>query len=481
MKMTALNILSLCLFIIFATSSFSEEPSPSYKVKRIKTILSMEINSSINPATYNFLKSGSDRAKSEGHDALLITMNTPGGLVSTTKDILTLIGEQNIPTIVWVKPEGASATSAGAIISAGAHLLFMSEGTNIGAATPITMSGDIEGKKDKNPEKTKKENSLKEKLPINIPNSPEGKSSDARAKAVNDLVALVASLSEARGRNGEAFSEMIKTAASFKAREAAEKNLINDIVNTRVDLKEKINGNIVAIKGEKFKLDTSEAEYIIHEMDLGLSLLNIFADPSLAYLLFLIGAALIYFEMQAPGGFIAGSIGAVCLVLAGIGFQVLPLNFGALGLIILSFALFIIEIYVTSYGILSLAGLGSLIAGSLFLFRSEAGDIQLEISMIISAVGGIGAFIGLIAYNLIRDRHVGRDTQFNSLVGSKGTVMAILEEIEGKPTMVQIKAAGEFWKANVSESFKVGDHIIVCDQSRENHLLTIKHDNGEDQ
>ena len=176
----------------------------------VKNILYLQIDSSINLATFNYLDSALAKAKLDGDDAILIRLNTPGGLVSTTKKILTLIGDSDIPFIVWIAPEGASATSAGAIISSAAHALYMSEGTNIGAATPIGLSGDLPGGESKN---TK-----------DITPTPAG--GDLRKKAINDLVALVQSLSEARKRNATLFGEMVSEGKSFKAHEAFEKKQI---------------------------------------------------------------------------------------------------------------------------------------------------------------------------------------------------------------------------------------------------------------
>ena len=151
---------------------------------KIEKILQLNIESSINPATYNYLAEGFKAAKNQKIDMILVTMNTPGGLVSTTKKILTLFGDSDIPVVVWIKPEGSSATSAGAIIASGAHGLYMSEGTNIGAATPIQMSGDIQQK-------------------------------DMKNKAINDLVALVSSLAETRGRTAKHVGELLEIASSF--------------------------------------------------------------------------------------------------------------------------------------------------------------------------------------------------------------------------------------------------------------------------
>ena len=320
----------------------------------------------------------------------------------------------------------------------------MSEGTNIGAATPIQMSGDID------------------------------KKSDARKKAINDLVALVQSLSEARNRNAVLFGEMIEKAASFKAQEAKEKNLINDIVNTDKELFLAISAaKGVKIKGQEKALTLTSPVIIDFEMDLGQKLLNIFANPSTAYILFLIGAALLYLEFQAPGGFVAGAVGALCLLMAGIGFQVLPLNFGALGLMVLSFALFMMEIYVTSYGILSLAGLASLVAGSLFLFRTDDAYLSLSHSLIFSVVLAIVSFIAIVVYLMVKERkNIGKE-KFNDTEGEKGVVIKFLKKQE-EGFLYQIKVHGEVWSALSEEELAVGAQIQTSEKRDDSMILRIR-------
>lgn len=385
----------------------------------VEKILSLDIHATINPATLNYLESGFKRASREGADLLLIKLSTPGGLVTTTKDILSLFGTSDIPVAIWVTPEGSSATSAGAILAGGAHVLVMSEGTNMGAATPVSIQGEVEN-------------------------------GDARSKAVNDLVALVQSLAETRGRNAELFGEMVAEGSSFKARGAQESNLIDGIVNTEREFFNFLKGRTIHLKGQDYTLElpTETPEVVRYEMDTGQTLLNILANPSLAYILFLIGAALIYLEFQAAGGFVAGAIGALCIVLAGIGFQVLPLNFGALGLIVLSFVLFIVEAFVTSFGLLTLAGITSLIFGSLFLYRTEDSYLSLSTAVIFGATGSVVAFLGIILYIMVRERKKIGAVRFNDPTGKKARVIGFLEEeSDGQSFCYQVQVEGELWKA----------------------------------
>lgn len=423
------------LFFLISHLCFGAE------IYNVSKITNLEVNSSINPATFNYLKSNLEKLSANKGDLAVIKLDTPGGLVTTTKDILTLIGSMDYPVAVWITPEGASATSAGAIIASGAHILVMSEGTNIGAATPITMGQDIEQK-------------------------------DAKSKAINDLVALVRSLSKARGRNPIYFEQMISKAESLDSRDALKKKVIDKIVNSDSELKKYLNDRNLTVKGKEIvtKVDSNVISKTV-EMDPGQQILNIFANPTTAYILFIIGAALIYFELQAPGGFIAGAVGVVFLCLAGIGFQVLPLNIGAMGLIILSFVLFVLEAYITSFGILTLAGLSSLIFGSLFLFRTENSYIELETTVVYSVVAAIAIYVGFLGWFFIKTYRKSKD--FYTTQNESGTVMKLLDEKDGE-FHYQIKVHSELWNAKSKESLQAGDSVHV-DKANENDLiLTIK-------
>ena len=438
---TCINYLILLLSLSFSNAFGQAVKAEDYAVKRFRTL---EISSSINPATYSYLSTEIGKSKSQFGDLVIIKMNTPGGLVTTTKDIITLIGKSDVPVVVWISPEGASATSAGAIIASSAHLLTMSEGTNIGAATPIGMGKDIEQK-------------------------------DAKAKAVNDLVALVSSLSESRGRNSKAFAQMISEAASFGAQEALDKKIVDAITNTQVDLIKFINGQTVRVKGKDVVLDVQEGASVVEaDMDPGQMILDIFSNPMTAYILFMIGAALVYFEFQAPGGFIAGAVGVVFLILAAIGFQVLPLNFGALGLIILSFILFILEIYITSYGILALAGTAALVFGSLFLFRTENAYMDIQLPLIFSVVGAILLYIFIVGYVLFAGATKRKDRKkFFTSKDESAHISKYIRFEEGQH-YYQVKVSGETWNAKSSNRYEIKDKVKVLDQDNDKMILILE-------
>lgn len=421
-----------------ASERASENASVNYQVKRAHFL---QIDSSINPATFNYLETHLKKFNQKNGDVVIIKMDTPGGLVSTTKDIITLIGSLDYPIVMWITPEGASATSAGAIISSCAHLLFMSEGTNIGAATPVGLGKDIE-------------------------------KSDGRQKAINDLVALVSSLSKSRGRNEKLFSKMITEAASFDAQTALKEKLINGIINTQVDLLKAMDQQEVKVLGTHLKLNIEpNLETTRIEMDPGQQILNIFSNPSTAYILFIIGAALLYLEFQAPGGLVAGGVGTICLILAGIGFQVLPLNYGAMGLIILSFILFILEAYITSYGILTLGGIASLVFGSLFLFRTENAYIEIQLPMVLSVVFAIVIYVVLVGFVILKT-HKKRPAFFTKK-HNEGHVLKFLNQ-EDDNFYYHVKVNGEIWKATSKTELQPGEKVVINQEDDDNMLLKIE-------
>lgn len=417
------------ILMALTISLFTFSPFSFAKDHNVNTILEITIDSAIGPATYNYTKEAFKKASITKSDLVLIKLNTPGGLLSSTKSILTLIGSSDVPVAFWITPEGSSATSAGAILASAAHILSMSEGTNIGAATPIQMSGDIE-------------------------------KGDLRNKAINDLVALIKSLAQSRKRNTALYASMIEKASSYDAVTASKENLIDYIANNQSEFLTKLNDQVVNVKGEELTLKLNSPEIISFEMDLGQKLLNILANPNTAYILFIIGAALFYLEFQSPGGMIAGSSGAVFLIFAAIGFQVLPLNFGALALIVLSFVLFILEIYITSYGILSLAGLASLISGSLFLYRTDDAYIEISKELIFSASGAVAAFIAFMFFVIMRDHKNIGVKRFNSMVGKMATVVSVVEEHEDY-FIYQVKVQGEVWKLKSKKELELQSDVEI--------------------
>jgi membrane-bound serine protease (ClpP class) len=439
-----MNIKYFYLFCLLLNLNFSIDVRSAESLeipkREIDTIVELEINAAITPAIYNYIETAVKNLARPHHTFLLIHLNTPGGLVTTTKDILTFLGSQDLIYGIWVTPEGASATSAGAILAGSAHFIFMNEGTNIGAATPIGLGEDIE-------------------------------KGDAKSKILNDLVSLTQSLAEARNRKSEPFIKMIKEAKSYSAQEALKDGFINNIMSHRKQLKNLLDGKTTKIKGNEYIIHFSDpVDFKKVKMNSAQRLLNIFAHPSTAYILFIIGVALIYFELQAPGGYVAGGIGLISLILAGIGFQVLPLNFGSMGLIVLAFILFILEAFVTSFGLLTIGGIISLIVGSIFLYKTDDSFISLSLSLIISTALSILLYVALILWFIVKERKKNKSKKFFNFQNETGKIIKILERSDGNGMYhYQIKIAGEIWNAQSLKQHELNSEVKILNID-ENHL-----------
>lgn len=412
--------------VLFPFSGFTK----TYRVDEISTL---SINSAITPATFDYLKHRFETLPKSS--LVLVKMNTPGGLLTTTKEIISLIGNNGRPVVVWITPEGASASSAGAIISSGAHFIFMAPGTNMGAATPIGMVGDI-------------------------------KESDARKKALNDISALVRSLAELRGKPAKPFEEMITEAKSFTEKESLKMGIIDGVASDQYEIVKLLTGKKTVLSGTEYTLHFSESlNYVNYSPSLGQSLLEVLANPSVAYILFLLGAALIYFELQAPGGLIAGAIGAILLVLSGISFHVLPLDWGAFGLIGVGIILLILEIYVTSYGILSIGGLLSLVFGTLFLFHGETGLISVRYEILFSTLLGVISALAILVWYLVREnKKVKKPSHFFLPVGAEGIAM----------NASQVKVNGEIWSAYSDDDLSPDAAVIVTEVDPIKLIIKVK-------
>lgn len=397
----------------------------------------LSVNSAITPATYDYLKQNFESLPEK--TLIIIKLNTPGGLVTTTKDIITMAARKKRPFVVWITPEGASAASAGSIIASAAHFIFMSPGTNMGAATPVGLGEDI-------------------------------KESDGRKKAMNDLTAMVRSLSASRGRPTEPFEKMITDAESYTSIESLKLGIIDGVVSNQDEMLARLNSKTVIIDGVETQLKVNNVLSKNYEPTIGQSILEVIANPSTAYVLFLIGVALIYFELQAPGGYIAGTLGVCLLILAGIAFQVLPLDWGSMGLILAGIFLLILELYVVSYGLLGLAGVAAFVMGSLFLFHGDTGYISVQYNVIFSALAGVFLTSALLVWFLWKEKKKHKDgNDFFLPTGATGTVLSKINEQE-----YQVKVRGEIWRAFADEKLQINDAVTVSEVDTNKLIIRIK-------
>ena len=423
-------------WLFFSLSIFNSVYAEKEKEMTINNIVILKINSAITPATKDYIQENISKATDQS--LIVIKLNTPGGLVATTKDIISLVSNSAHPVAIWIAPEGAAASSAGALIATSAPFIFMSPGTIIGAATPINLGSNIS----------------------------EG---DGRNKIVNDLKAMVRSMSQLHNRPGVFFEDMITTARSFTDQEALKLEIIDGVVSTPAEMIPVLSKKSIHLLGEQYKIKIEHVMISEMEPSIGQKILEVLANPSASYFLFLLGIALIYFEFQAPGGYISGAAGFSLVIISAIAFQVLPLHWGAFSLIICGLVLLIMDLYLPSHGLLSIAGLIASLLGSLFLFHNVSGFIEIKYSVIISCFLGITLPLAFIFWytNKHDVKHLGKD-DFFAPIGGIGTIVTVEE------SFYQIKVNGQFWRGLSEETLSVGDQVEVIEKVSNQLMVKIK-------
>ncbi|MHB9074718.1 MAG: NfeD family protein [Desulfobaccales bacterium] len=380
---------------------------------------------SVNPGLAEFIVEGIATAEHENAEALVIELDTPGGLDSSMRQIVQAISNAKVPVIVYVYPRGARAASAGVFVTMAADVAAMAPGTNIGAAHPVSVGM---AKMDKTMEK----------------------------KVLNDMVALGRSLAAERGRNADWMEKAVRQSVSIPATEAVKLKVVDLMANNLDDLLTKINGQQVDVGGKQLVLHTVGVP--VREISEGLRfrLLKYIADPNIAFILMMIGLAGLYFEIAHPGVVLPGVVGSICLLLAFFAFQTLPINYIGVLLIFLAFVFFILEFKITSYGLLSVAGVVSLFLGGIMLFRGgEGGDMSISWGVLIPTVITISLFFIVVAGIVFRSHLQRSMTGTAGMVGERGVAYTALNP-EG-----QVYVHGEYWHAESTEPVAKGEPVEV--------------------
>jgi membrane-bound serine protease (ClpP class) len=389
-----------------------------------KNIKVLRIEESINPGTAAFLERGARQAVEEEAVLLVVELDTPGGLVTSMRTMIKTIMNAPIPVVVFVSPSGAQAASAGVFVVMAADIAAMAPGTNIGAAHPVVAGG-------KEMDET------------------------MNTKVVNDLVAFIKSIATRRGRNAEWAEEAVRKSVSITAEEALEIKVIDLIARDMDELLLKLEGWSVQTKAGKKKLKLKGVPVERVRENLRDRILKTISNPNIAYLLMLIGMAGLYFELSHPGTIFPGVIGGISLILAFYAFQTLSVNYAGVLLIILGAILFLLEIKVTSYGLLSIGGVICLTLGSIMLFNTGAPGLRISWSVLIPAVLVISGFFMAVAFLAVQ-AHIARPrTGGQALIGEIAVAKESLAP-EGK-----VFVHGELWNATSDEIVPVGAKVEV--------------------
>lgn len=394
----------------------------------------------ITPVASDYLVDRLGEAASLGVDAVIIELDTPGGLDSSMRDIIKAMLASPVPVIVHVAPAGARAASAGAFITLAAHVAAMAPGTNIGSASPVQMGGAIQD-------------------------------STMAAKVSNDAAAYIASLARDHGRDEELARQFVTEALNLTYREALDAGLIDVVAPTTAALLDSVDGRTVTINGTERTLAVAGADIEERGMDARRALLMRLVDPNVAYILMLIGIYGLFFELSNPGAFAPGILGGICLLLALFAFQALPVNYAGVALIILGTVLLILEVKVTSFGALSIGGVAALVLGSLMLFDSSEPWARVSLGVMIPALVVFAGFFMLCVWLVIRGHKRKPITGPEAIVGEHGRVVRV---IGGANARGKVVVHGEMWDAVAPEPIAAEAQVeVVRVEGRVVHVVAV--------
>ncbi|MGH7386526.1 MAG: NfeD family protein [Candidatus Rokuibacteriota bacterium] len=370
----------------------------------------IELDSAITPVTVRLLITALERAQAEGAQALIVQINTPGGLERSMRSMVQTILGSPIPIIVYVAPTGARAASAGVFITMAAHVAAMAPATNIGAAHPVAVGG--------------------------------GMDKETSKKVENDAAAFARSIATERGRNAEWAEKAVRSSVSATEREAVKLKVVDLVADSVADLLAKVNGRTVKTTKGRVTLATTDAPVKVIEVRFRDRFLAVITDPNVAYLLMMAGMLGIFFELSNPGAILPGVIGGICLILAFFAFQSLPVNWAGLLLILFGVVLLIAEIKVVSHGVLAIGGVISMLLGSLMLYDApETTGIRLSWYVVIPTVGTTAGLVFFAVTMGIRALYRPSVTGEAAMVGRLGVTRSALEP-DGR-----VLIDGELWRA----------------------------------
>ena len=416
-----------------------------------KDVHVITVNSIISPVSSEYIAKSIKQAEEDSAECLIIRLDTPGGLMTSMREIVKLILNAGVPVVIYVAPSGAQSASAGVFITLAAHFAAMAPGTNIGAAHPVMMGGGI----GEQPDSTQSETMME--------------------KVTNDASAYIRSIAEQRGRNADWAERAVRESVSITETEAFEIGVIDTVASSISELVEFLDGKSCEINGTKKTLSTGNSEITEKETPLRTRILDVLSHPNIAYLLLLLGFYGLFFELSSPGAVLPGVLGAIFLLLAFFSLQILPINFAGISLILLGLILFILEVKITSFGMLTTGGIVSMIFGSLMLFdtpEAPEGIFRVSLQVIIPVVI-VTALFFVFALSLAYRAHKKKiATGAEGIVGEIGIAKTKLNP-KGK-----VSVHGEIWNASADEEIPKGAEIGVT--AVKGMTLFVKKSQGDD-
>ncbi|PLW68256.1 serine protease [Pseudohalioglobus lutimaris] len=399
----------------------------------------VEVDGAVGPATADHMVRGLAKAQDAGAELVVLRIDTPGGLDSAMRDMIKAVLASPIPVLGYVAPSGAHAASAGTYLLYATHVAAMAPGTNLGAATPVQISGPDLGRGPSPGEEGA---------------APPGPSAMEK-KVVNDAVAYIQSLAQLRGRNAEWAERAVREGASLSAEDALELGVVDLLAESADDLLELADGRQVSVNGVEQTVNSAELALYHHQIDWRSEFLAVITDPNVAYILMLVGIYGLIIEFYNPGIGLPGVLGALCLLLALYAFQVLPVSYAGLALILLGVGLMTAEAFAPSFGILGLGGLAAFVIGSVMLMDTELPAYRIAFP-VIAAFAVFSAALCSIALGLIlKARRQVSVSGVEHLLGQ----LAVVEKVTPEGTWVRLD--GELWNAESAQSLAEQDEVTV--------------------
>ncbi len=434
-----------------------------------RQVLLLDIKGAIGVVSADQLAKALQRAAASGAPALVVRMDTPGGLLSSTREMIQAILASPVPVVMFVAPNGSRAASAGTYLMYAAHVAAMAPSTHLGAATPISLSpGGFPGTPPpQSPPPQPQPDPAKDGKDKQTPPPADGKTA-AERKAVNDAVAYIRSLAELRGRNADWAERAVREAATLTASAALKERVIDLLADTVDDLLAQIDGRTVKTAAGEVRLDTRGRRIEELKPDWKTQIMQVISDPNVALILMMIGIYGILFEFWNPGAVAPGVIGGICLLVGLAALSVLPVNYAGLALLMLGIALMVAEAFLPSFGIVGLGGIVAFALGALFLFDPSQSDVPIEVSwQVVAGLTALSAtfFLGVLGLAM-RARNRPVMTGAEEMIGSVGEV------VQWAGSRGRVRVRGEVWAAESPLILAEGQKVRVT--SRTGLILAVE-------